>query len=283
MEVRRVGVIGSGTMGRGIATVLAAAGYDVTVRSRSDATAGSLLASIQKNFDRQVDKGALSAADRDAAMARVQCTSVLNDLDSCDFVIESIIEDRAAKAELFAELDRVCGDDVIFASNTSTFPITELAAPTTRPHRICGMHFFNPVPVMPLVEVAKTLLTDDDTIATAVALAETCGKRPVVVEDVSGFVVNQILFAYLSGALRLLNSSSTPIEDIDAAMRGGCNFPMGPFELMDLVGIDVCMASFDELYAEYREPQFACPPVLRRMVSAGRLGRKSGRGFYAYR
>ena len=283
MDVRSIGVVGTGTMGQGIATVMAVAGFEVVVRSRNEASAGAVLAAITKYVDRQADKGKLTADERDATLARVRCTDAFADLADCDLVIESIIEDRRAKAEVFAELDAVCAEHTILASNTSTFPITELAVATRRPGRVCGMHFFNPAPVMALVEVASTLVCDDETVATAVAVAERCGKRVILVEDMAGFVVNQILFGYFASALRLANASSTSVADIDAAMRGACNFPMGPFELMDLIGIDVTMAVFDALYEEYREPQFACPPLLRRMVSADHLGRKSGRGFYDHR
>jgi 3-hydroxybutyryl-CoA dehydrogenase len=282
VDIRCVGVIGSGTMGSGIATVAAMTGHEVIVRSRSEATAGRILASLDKHLNRQVEKGNIDEARGDAIRSNFRCTSSLEELADCDMVIESVIEDKQVKGDLFAELDRICRDDTILVSNTSTFAITELAMRTGRPERVCGMHFFNPATVMPLVEVASTLMTDEATITSAVQFAEACGKRPVRVPDVAGFIVNQILFGYLSSSLRLLGSTVTDVADIDVAVRGALNFPMGPFELMDLIGIDVCVPVFDALYEEYREPQFICPPILRRMASAGRLGRKTGRGFYDY-
>jgi 3-hydroxybutyryl-CoA dehydrogenase len=198
-------------------------------------------------------------------------------------VLESIVEDLAVKKHLFTELDRVCGDQTILATNTSTLPVVDMAMETGRPDRVCGVHFFNPAPMMPLVEVVRAITTSDETIAAARDFAQTCGKTVVDVKDQAGFVVNALLFPYLNNAIKLLDAGVATRDDIDAAMKGGCNFPMGPLELVDLVGLDTSLAILDALYAEFRDPNYAPAPLLRRMVSAERYGRKSGQGFYDYR
>jgi 3-hydroxybutyryl-CoA dehydrogenase len=283
MSIKRVGIVGSGIMGSGIAETMAVHGVEVVLRSRAQATADSMVAAMEKSLSRQVDKGKMAEADRQAATARVSAVSDLGELASCDIVIESVVEDLAVKKHLFSELDRICADHTILATNTSTLPVVEMAMETGRPDKVCGIHFFNPAPVMSLVEVVRTITSSDTTIAAARALAETCGKTPVEVKDQAGFIVNALLFPYLNNAVRLLENGVASREDIDAAMKGGCGFPMGPFALLDLVGLDTSVAILDALYGEFRDPNYAAVPLLRRMVAADLLGRKSGRGFYDYR
>lgn len=282
MAIKRVGIVGSGIMGAGIAEVAALAGHEVVVRSRQQATADALLAAIEKSLDRRVEKGTLPAAERDPALGRLRATSDLSSLGECDLVIESVVEDLATKKHLFTELDRICPEGTILATNTSTLPVVEMAMETGRPERVCGIHFFNPAPVMALVEIVRPITASDETIEAARAFAEACGKTPVVVKDQAGFVVNALLFPYLNNAVRLLEQGVASMEEIDTAMKAGCAFPMGPFQLLDLVGIDTSVAILDALYEEFRDPNYAAVPLLRRMVAAERLGRKSGRGFYDY-
>ena len=220
---------------------------------------------------------------RDATLARVTPTGRLHDLAECDLVIESVVEDLETKKALFAELDEVCQDETILATNTSTLPVVELAMETQRPDRVCGVHFFNPAPMMSLVEIVRPLTASDTTIASVREFAEACGKSPVEVNDRAGFIVNALLFPYLNNAVRMLENGTASREDIDTAMKGGCNFPMGPLALLDLVGLDTSLAILDALYTEFRDPNYAAMPLLRRMVTAGKLGRKSGAGFYDYK
>jgi 3-hydroxybutyryl-CoA dehydrogenase len=282
MTIKSVGIVGSGIMGSGIAEVAAKTGHQVVLRSRKQETADAMVASLEKSLGRQVEKGRLSEEDRDAALASVTATSALDDLADCDLVIESIVEDLDTKKALFNELDRIVKAGAILATNTSTLPVIELAAQTTRPDRVCGVHFFNPAPMMALVEIVRPLTASDETIAETRAFAETCGKSPVEVGDRAGFIVNALLFPYLNNAERMLENGTATRDDIDTAMKGGCNFPMGPLELLDLVGLDTSLAILDALYDEFRDPNYAAQPALRRMVVAGRLGRKSGEGFYDY-
>ena len=282
MSVTRVGIIGSGIMGSGIVEVAARSGFEVVLRSRQQATADATLAGMEKSLNRQVDKGRLEAADRDAALARVTATSSLHELADCDLVIESVVEDLDVKKELFRELNHLCKDDAILATNTSTLPVVELAMETHRPERVVGIHFFNPAPMMKLVEVVRPITADDSTVEAARAFAAACGKDPVEVKDRAGFIVNALLFPYLNNAVRMLEMGTASRDDIDTAMKGGCNFPMGPLELLDLVGLDTSVAILDALYEEFRDPHYATMPLLRRMVVAGQLGRKSGEGFYNY-
>src|SRR5262245_52141316 len=282
MVIKRVGVLGSGIMGSGLAEVAAKAGCEVIVRSRTAASADALLEGLARNLDRQVAKGKLATDEQAEVQGRVTATDHLRALVECDLVIESVVEDLAVKKALFAELEQVVQPDAIFATNTSTFPIIELAVQTERTDRVCGLHFFNPAPLMRLVEIVRPLTASDDTVDALRAFALACDKDPVVVADRAGFVVNALLFPYLNNAVRMLESGTASMEDIDAAMRGGCNFPMGPFALLDLVGLDTSLSILDALYAEFREPNYAAVPTLRRMVAAGHLGRKSGHGFYRY-
>jgi len=278
-----VGIVGSGIMGSGIAETAAVHGLEVVLRSRAQGTADAMVAGMAKSLAKQVDKGKLAPEDRDAALARVSAVSDLSELADCDLVIESVVEDLATKKHLFSELDRICADHTILATNTSTLPVVDMAMETGRPDKVCGIHFFNPAPVMALVEVVRPITASDDTVTAAVAFAETCGKSPVQVKDQAGFIVNALLFPYLNNAVRLLEQNVADRDGIDTAMKGGCGFPMGPFALLDLVGLDTSLAILDALYDEYRDPNYAAVPLLRRMVSAELFGRKSGQGFYDYR
>jgi 3-hydroxybutyryl-CoA dehydrogenase len=282
MAVKRVGVVGSGIMGGGITEVAALSGFSVVLRSRGQATADGTMATIERSLDRRVDKASLTLDERNDALARITPTADLRLLADCDLVIESVVEDLATKKHLFTELDRTCAGHTVIATNTSTLPVVELARETGRPAQVCGVHFFNPAQIMPLVEIVRPITASDETIALARAFALDCGKNPVLVQDRAGFVVNALLFPYLNNAVRLLETGVATKDDIDAAMTGGCGFPMGPFSLLDLVGLDTSVAILDALYAEYRDANFASVPLLRRMVAAGLLGRKSGRGFYDY-
>jgi 3-hydroxybutyryl-CoA dehydrogenase len=282
MTVKRVGIVGSGIMGAGVAETAARSGHEVVLRSRRQETADAMMAGLEKSLAKQVERGKLEDAERQATLARVTATSDLHALAECDLVLESIVEDLVAKRHLFNELDRVCAESTILATNTSTLPVIELAMETGRPERVCGVHFFNPAPVMALVEIVRPLTASDETIAEARAFAEACGKSPVEVKDQAGFIVNALLFPYLNNAVRLLENGVAARDDIDTAMKGGCGFPMGPFQLLDLVGLDTSLAILDALYEEYRDPNYAAVPLLRRMVSAELFGRKSGKGFYDY-
>jgi 3-hydroxybutyryl-CoA dehydrogenase len=282
MTIERLGIVGSGIMGSGIAEVAAKAGVTVVLRSRKQETADDMVAALGRSLARQVDKGRLDAADAEAVGGRVSATSDLDALADCDLVVESVVEDLDLKKQLFVELDRIVKDGGILATNTSTLPVVEMAVETGRPERVVGIHFFNPAPAMALVEVIRTLVSSDETVAAAVAFAEACGKEAVVVEDRAGFIVNALLFPYLNNAVRMLENRTASREDIDSAMKGGCNFPMGPLALLDLVGLDTSVAILDALYTEFRDPNYAAVPLLRRMVAAGHLGRKSGQGFYDY-
>ncbi len=282
VSVQRVGICGSGIMGSGLAEVTARAGHDVIVRSRSRATGRAMLDALERSLDRQVDKGKLTEEARKDILGRVDITDDLGDLSSCDLVIESIVEDLACKKEVFAELGNLVPDHAVLATNTSTLPVVELAMASGRPDRVCGIHFFNPAPLMSLVEIARPITASDETVAIARAFVVACGKDPIDVADRAGFVVNALLFPYLNSAVRLLEHGTASMESIDTAMKGGCNFPMGPFALLDLVGLDTSVAILEALYEEFRDPNYAPVPTLRRLVAAGRLGRKTGRGFYDY-
>jgi len=283
MVFQKVGVLGSGIMGSGIAEVAAATGATVIVRSRSQATADAMLTTMQKSLAKQVEKGKKDQSEADAILSRVTATTHLSDLSDCDFVIESVIEDLAVKRALFNELGGIVNPEAVLATNTSTLSVIELAMETSRPDRVCGLHFFNPASVMSLVEVVRPICASDETMAAVTEFVLACGKDPVNVKDQAGFVVNALLFPYLNNAVRLLEQGVATKEGIDIAMKGGCGFPMGPFALLDLVGLDTSVAILDALFAEFAEPNFSPRPLLRRMVSAGQLGRKSGTGFYDYR
>ncbi len=282
MAIERLGIVGSGIMGSGIAEVAAKAGSTVVLRSRKQESADAMVAALAKSLAKQVSRGKLDEAEATVVEGRVSATADLEALADCDMVLESVVEDLDVKKQLFVELDRLVKDGAILATNTSTLPVVEMAVETGRPERVVGVHFFNPAPAMSLVEVVRTLLSSDETVAEAVAFAEACGKGPVVVEDRAGFIVNALLFPYLNNAVRMLENRTASRDDIDAAMKGGCGFPMGPLALLDLVGLDTSVAILDALYAEFRDPNYAAVPLLRRMLAAGQLGRKSGLGFYDY-
>jgi len=282
MGVEQIGIVGSGIMGSGVAEVAAKAGHTVVLRSRTQAGADGMVAGLEKSLAKQVDRGKLEEADRDAVLGRVRGVTDLGELAGCDLVLESIVEDLATKKHLFNELDRICGDTTILATNTSTLPVIELAMETGRPDRVCGVHFFNPAPAMPLVEIVRALTTSDETLTAARDFATRCGKTVVDVKDQAGFIVNALLFPYLNNAVKMLDAGVATRDGIDAAMKGGCNFPMGPLELLDLVGLDTSLSILEALYAEFTDPNYAPAPLLRRMVSAERLGRKTSEGFYDY-
>ena len=260
--------------------MVAQAGYTTTVVEAEQALLDRGLRAIHRSLDGLVDKGRLEPAQRDAARDRLAGSVRLEDLGDADLVIEAITENPALKKETFARLDRICPPHAVLASNTSSCTITELAAATKRPPQVLGLHFFNPAPVMKLVEVIRTILTGDPAFKTAWTFVQSLGKTPVAAQDTTGFVVNRLLVPYLLEAIRLLESGVASKEDIDQAMKLGCGYPMGPFTLLDLVGLDTTMYVAEVMFQEFREPRFAPPPLLRRMVMAGHLGRKSGKGFY---
>lgn len=281
-DIFEVGIVGSGIMGAGLAEVAARAGHDVIVRSRTMDGAEAVVTRITAGLDRQVAKERLTTDEREAILARISVTDHLGRLASCDLVIESVVEDLDVKRALFAELEQIVKPGGILATNTSTLPVVELAMATQRPELVCGVHFFNPAPVMKLVEIVRPVTASDETIERVTAFAQRCGKDAVEVEDRAGFIVNALLFPYLNNAIRLRENGTASMESIDIAMQGGCGFPMGPFALLDLVGLDTSLAILDALYAEFKDPNYAAMPTLRRKVAAGQLGRKTGRGFYSY-
>ncbi len=282
MQIRKVGVIGCGLMGSGIAEVCARAGYDTIVREVNEQFLASGLARIQQSMDTAVERGKLPAQDRDAARTRIRGTTTLDDFADRDLVIEAATENPEIKRDTFAQLDRICPPHAILASNTSSIPIIQMATATQRPDRVLGMHFMNPVPVMKLIEFVRTLTTSDETLATARAFGESLGKRIVVSKDRGGFIVNYLLIPYLIDAIRMLEQGFATKEDVDVGMMLGTSYPMGPFTLLDFVGLDTTLFIADVLFDEFKEPRFAAPTLLRQMVAAGWLGRKSGRGFYDY-
>jgi len=280
MAIRKVGVLGCGLMGSGIAEVAAKAGFEVVVREVDRALLDKGMGRLRGSLDKAVEKGKLPAAERDAALARLRGTTEVADLAGCDLVIEAIIENVEEKKRAYAEVGTVAGPDVILASNTSSLTITQMAMATRRPDRFVGLHFFNPVPVMKLVEVVRTLLADDAVVAEVTGFCRALGKEPVQCKDNSGFIVNRLLVPYMLDAIRGYEEGIGSIEDIDKAMQLGCGYPMGPFTLLDFVGLDTTYYIANIMFEEYREKRFAPPPLLKQMVQAGRLGRKSGRGFY---
>jgi 3-hydroxybutyryl-CoA dehydrogenase len=282
MAIEKVGVVGCGLMGSGIAQVAANAGFQVTVREVSPQLVEKGLQSIDKNLQRLVDKGTLPQAERDKVRGRLRGTTNLEDLKACDIVIEAIIEQLPAKRELWNALDKICPKATIFASNTSSLSITEMATFTQRPDRFLGLHFFNPVPVMKLVEVIRTIATDPKVNEDVVAFAVRLGKTPVRTTDRTGFIVNRLLVPYLLDAVRALEEGVGSVEDIDNSMKLGCGHPMGPLALLDFVGNDTTYYIANIMFDEFKEKRFASPPLLKRMVLSGWNGRKAGRGFYDY-
>jgi 3-hydroxybutyryl-CoA dehydrogenase len=283
MGIQKLGIVGSGIMGSGIAEVAAKAGVDVILRSRQQATADAMVAGLERSLAKQVDRGKLEEAAAKEVAARVSATDDLHALHECDLVLESVVEDLAVKQELFTRLDDILKPEAILATNTSTLPVIEMAMATERPEQVVGIHFFNPAPMMSLVEVIAPLTASEATVTAAKQFATGCGKDVVEVKDRAGFIVNALLFPYLNNAVRMLEAGTASRDDIDTAMKGGCNFPMGPLALLDLVGLDTSLSILDALYDEFRDPNYAALPLLRRMVAAGQLGRKSGAGFYDYK
>ncbi|HZG90835.1 MAG TPA: 3-hydroxybutyryl-CoA dehydrogenase [Pseudonocardia sp.] len=278
-DVQRVGVVGTGTMASGIVEVLAKAGLDVLVRGRSGSKVDGVLAGIRKSLEKAVVRGRLTEADRDAALARISGTTSLEDFADVDLVVEAVAEELDVKRTVFAALDEICKPGAILATTTSSLPVVECAVATSRPQDVLGLHFFNPAPVMKLVEVVSTITTAPDVTATGLALCERLGKVPVRCGDRAGFIVNALLFPYLNDAVKMLEAHYATADDIDAAMKTGCALPMGPFELLDVVGLDVSLAIQRSLYQEFRESGLAPAPLLEHLVTAGRLGRKTGHGF----
>jgi 3-hydroxybutyryl-CoA dehydrogenase len=282
MQGRQVGVVGCGLMGSGIAQVAAMAGFPTVVREVSEALLHKGLASIKNSLAKFIEKRILTAEEAAQVQARLQPTLQIEDLADCDLVIEAIIENLDRKRELFSELDRIVKSEAVFASNTSSLSITEMMTATKRRSRFIGMHFFNPVPLMKLVEVVKTVVTDPAVVELGFDYARRLGKTAILTSDRAGFIVNRLLVPYLLDAVRALEEGFGSIEDIDAGMKLGCNHPMGPFTLLDYVGIDTTYYIAEILFNEYREKRFAPPPLLKRMVVAGLYGRKTGKGFYDY-
>ena len=281
-EIRRVGVLGCGLMGSGIAQVAATAGYETTVRDVAQPVWDKARAGIEKSLAKFVEKGKLAAGDRDAALKRLGFTTTTADLQRCDIIVEAVTEDLELKNSLWRELDARCGPATIFASNTSSLTIAAMAAATQRADRFVGLHFFNPVPLMPLVEVVRTVTTSEETFRRAFAFIQSLGKDPVAAKDTSGFIVNLLLVPYLLDAIRAVERGVGSVPDIDKAMQLGCGYPMGPLTLLDFVGLDTTYRIAEIMFTEYREQRYAPPPLLKRMVLAGMNGRKSGRGFYDY-
>jgi 3-hydroxybutyryl-CoA dehydrogenase len=282
MEIKRVGVMGCGLMGSGIVEVVARSGYDVVVREVNDDFLRSGLSRVESSMRRGVERGKLAAADMEAVRARIRGTTALSDLGDSDLIVEAIIEQMEPKKAVFRELDAVCPSRTLFASNTSSLSITEMASVTKRPGHFVGMHFFNPVPVMKLVELIRGLQTSEETMAAARAFAESVGKTVVVCKDSPGFIVNLLLVPYLLDAVRALELGISTKEDIDTAVQLGLAHPMGPLTLLDYVGIDTTYYIAEAMFEEFKDPRFAAPPLLRKMVLAGFHGRKTGRGFYEY-
>jgi 3-hydroxybutyryl-CoA dehydrogenase len=283
MAIQKVGVVGCGLMGSGIAQVSAQAGFQTVVREVSAELVEKGLKGIEKNLARLVEKGSLTEAAKSEIRGRLKGTTSLEDLKDCDVILEAIIEQLPAKRELFSTLDGVCGPNTIFASNTSSLTITEIAAATKRPQRFVGLHFFNPVPVMKLVEVVRTIATDPGVYEEMVGFGAKLGKTPVRAQDGGGFIVNRLLVPYLLDAIRALEEGVGSVLDIDNSMKLGCGYPMGPFTLLDFVGLDTTYYISQIMFDEFKEKRFAAPPLLKRMVLAGWHGKKSGRGFYDYR
>ena len=281
-EIRTIGVIGLGAMGGGIAQLAVEAGYETIGREVSDELAEAAAGRIGHFLTRKVEKGRLSAEERDAALGRLSLTTELADLAGCDLVIEAIVEELDAKRELFAELDRIVRPEAVLATNTSALSVTEIAAATARPERVVGMHFFNPAPLLPLVEIVRAEKSSDDAVQAAYEWAERAGKQPVNCNDTPGFIVNRILIPLLNDCVRVLDEARVTPADLDAGMKHGAGWPMGPCELVDLVGIDVHVHASEALWDKLREPRMAPPARLVAMANAGLLGRKSGRGFYEY-
>jgi len=281
-EIGKVGVLGGGLMGSGIAQVSAQAGFDTVVRDLSEPIMEKSRRGIEKVLAKGIERGKVTADQRDAALSKLSFTTELADLSQCDIVIEAVVEDLEMKNAMWKDLDAICPAHTIFASNTSSLTIAAMAAACGRPDRMLGLHFFNPVPLMKLVEVVRTITTSDETAETAFEFAKKLGKEPIRAKDNSGFVVNLLLIPYMLDAINALEANVASIEDIDKAMQLGAGHPMGPFTLLDFVGLDTTYKIAEIMFDEYREKRYAPPPLLKRMVIAGMYGRKSGKGFYDY-
>ena len=282
MAIKSVGVIGCGLMGSGIVQVAAQAGFRTVVVEANQALLDRGLGGLGRTLDGLIAKAKLDAAGKQQILDRITGATDFSEFKDCDLVIEAITENQALKNETFARLDAVCPPHALLASNTSSCNVTAMAAATKRPDKVLGMHFFNPVPLMKLVEVVQSILTDEATVASAYAWVEAVGKVPVRTKDSTAFIVNRLLVPYLLDAIRVYEGGLATLEDIDAAMKLGCGYPMGPFTLLDLVGLDTTMFVAEVMFEEFREARYAPPPLLKRMVMAGQLGRKTGKGFYSY-
>lgn len=281
-EIEKVGVVGAGLMGSGIVETVARSGFDVVVREIDEATVERGMGRIRKSMDTAVERGKLEAGDRDAALARIRTTVSLEDMADRDFVVEAAVENMEIKKEVFRELDRITPSRAVLVTNSSSLSSTELGSATSRPDRVAGLHFFNPVPVMKLVEIIRALETSDETMDKLRGFSEALGKTVVVARDTPGFIVNALLIPYLVDAVRMLENGIASREDIDTAIHLGLGHPMGPLTLLDFVGLDTTLYIADIMYDEFKDPRYAAPPLLRKMVASGMMGRKSGRGFYEY-
>ena len=283
MEIKKVGVVGCGVMGSGIVQLCAQSGYQVVVSEINDELLNKGLASINSVLTRSVNKGRLSQQDKDSRLARIKGTTNTNDFSDCDLVIEVVVENMDAKKKIFAELDKICPKDAILASNTSCLSIIDMAVMTTRPDKVLGLHFFNPPLVMRLLEIVKTITTGDETLETAKEFGKSLGKTIIVAPDIPGFIVNRLLAPFQLGAIRMLEAGIATREDIDTGLTHGCNMPVGMLALADFVGLDIVLHIANAVYEQTKDPLFAPPTLLQKMVAAGWLGRKSGKGFYEYK
>src|SRR5512132_2787947 len=281
-KIKKVGVLGGGLMGSGIAQVSAAAGFETTVREVSDALGAKSRQSIEKVLAKGIERGKVTEAERDTTLRNLSFVTDLGKMADCDILIEAVVEDLEVKNTLWSQLDKIARPEAIFASNTSSLTIIAMAAASGRPDRMLGLHFFNPVPLMKLVEVVRTITTSEDTEQRALDFVRALGKEPIRAKDSSGFVVNLLLIPYMLDAIKALEANVASVEDIDKGMQLGAGHPMGPFTLLDFVGLDTVHKIAENMFTEYREPRYAPPPLLKRMVLAGMLGKKSGKGFYDY-
>lgn len=282
MEIKRVGVVGCGAMGSGITQVCAQSGYQVVVSEINDELLNKGLTAISNFLAKSVAKGKLSQQDKDATLARIKGTTNTDDFSDCDLIIEVAVENMGLKKKVFTELDKICPKHTILATNTSCLSIIDIAMATSRPDKVVGVHFFNPVPLMQLLEIVRTIATSDETLETAQDFGRSLGKSIVTAQDVPGFIVNRLMTPFLLDAIRMLEASVASKEDIDTAINLGLNHPLGPLALSDLIGLDVVLFIVDGIYEEFKDQRFAAPPLLRKMVTAGWLGRKTGKGFYEY-
>ena len=282
MTIKKVGVVGIGLMGSGIAQVSAENGYDVVVRELEQSLLDKGFAVIEKNLERAISKGKVDAVFKEQVMGRLKGTLEYDELSDCDLVVEAVVEDIGVKNEMFSLLDKICKPEAIFATNTSSLRVSEMAASTSRPEKMVGLHFFNPVQVMKLVEVVKTIVTSEETFEAVFSFCKSIKKTPIVAKDTPGFIVNRLLAPYFTEAVRALETGVASIEDIDKGMMLGSGYPMGPLTLLDFVGIDTVYRALSSMYEEFRQFQFAPPPLMRKMVLLGLLGRKTGKGFYDY-